>query len=139
MTNHIRDFQVLDRDQIGALDERGRLLMQPSVARVRDLAVQSGNPRTHLIAAITTALATGKRALPPTQFFLGSQCNAWIRDYHVITTIGEYLQAEINADGRCNRALLGRSHGNLQAHVPAATVTTEYARANIGVIGQRAM
>ena len=48
MTNPVRDFQILNRDQIGALDERGRLLMQPGVARIHDLAVQSGNPRAHL-------------------------------------------------------------------------------------------
>src|SRR5438105_2497296 len=61
MTNHVRDFQVLDRDQIGALYQRCRLLMQPGVARVRDLAVQSRYLGAHLPAAVAAALSRCKR------------------------------------------------------------------------------
>jgi len=127
MTHHIRDFQILYRDQIGSLDQLGRFLMKPGVTCVGDLTVQSCHLRTHFIPAMATSLAAGKRALASTQLFLGSLCKAWIGDNDVIAAIGEHFEPEIDADRRRNRALRLLRHSNLQTHTPAATVTAKHA------------
>src|SRR5438105_399558 len=111
MTNHIRDFQILDCDQVGTLYQRCRLLMQPGVARVRDLAVQSRYLGAHLPAAVAAALAAGQRALTQAQFFLCAPRDAWIRDHNIIAAIGEHLESKINADGCRYRSLVGDSYG----------------------------
>ena len=59
MTNHVRDIQIFYRDQIGSLDERGRLLMKPRVAGVGDLTVHSCDLLTRFMAAMAAALAAG--------------------------------------------------------------------------------
>ena len=98
MMHHIRDLQFLYRDEIGSLDQLGRFLMQPAVASVSDLAVQSCQVRTHFMATMATPLAAGKRALAPPQFFLGSLCNAWIWDNHIVAAKGEHFESEIHAN-----------------------------------------
>ena len=101
--------------------------MQPGVARVRDLAMQSCYPRTHLPAAVAAAFAASERALPAAQFILGPLRDARVRDHHIVAAIGEYLQAEINPERRRNGAFLWCFYRYLQANVPAATIAAKYA------------
>jgi hypothetical protein len=58
------------------------------------------------MAAIAVALAAGKCALTPAQLFLGSLCNAWIGDHHVIAGVGEH-----RSDDACIvRAIVSLAH-----------------------------
>src|SRR6266513_1124871 len=139
MTNQVRDVQILYSDQIGALYQSCRLLMQPGIARVRDLAVQSLDLRTHLPAAVAAALAARQRALTAAQFFFCALRDARVRDHHVVAAIGEHLEAEIDAHRRLNRTFLGNLCGDGQANMPAATIATEHTRANVRLIWQRAV
>src|SRR6266513_1491688 len=139
MTNQVRDVQILYSDQIGALYQSCRLLMQPGIARVRDLAVQSLDLRTHLPAAVAAALAARQRALTAAQFFFCALRDAWVRDHHVVAAIGEYLEPWIHAHRRSNRTFLGNLCGDGQANMPAATIATEHTRANVRLIWQRAV
>jgi hypothetical protein len=139
MTNHVRDVQIFYRNQVGALDQRGRLLMKPGIARIGDLTIQLCYPRTRFRTTLTAWLTARQCALSTAQLLLSSLRDAWIGDYHVIAVISEHSQAQIHSDCRCNRALLGRRHRNLQTDVPAATITTQYTRANISLTRQRAM
>jgi len=90
MTNHIRDFQILYDNCIGSLHEPSRFRMKPTFAGIGDLTVHSGHLRTYFMAAMTTSLAAAERALPAPQFFLCSPCNAWVRNFPLVTAIGEY-------------------------------------------------
>jgi hypothetical protein len=127
MTKHIRDVQILYRDEIGALDELGRFPMKPGVAGVGDLAVQSCHFCTRFMAAIAASLASGQRALPAAQFLLGPECNAWIGDHHVVAAPGEHFESEIDTDRRCHRALLSNCYLDLQADEPSGPIATEHA------------
>jgi hypothetical protein len=96
--------------------------------------MQSSDARAYLSSAVAATLAPGKRSLLPPQFLLCFLRDPWIGDHHVVATVGEYLKTQVNADSRGHGALLGHRYGNLQIDVPAATVTAEYARANINAI-----
>ena len=59
MANHVRDVQILYDDEIGSLDEPGRLLMKPAIAGIGDRTVHSCHLRTHFMAAMAASLAAG--------------------------------------------------------------------------------